>query len=283
MHDYPLFFLLKNCNMNKLILLFFLILSSQFAIAQCSADASVTTWGMHPLPTVNTGGIVSVPELDATPGYYYEYTFSLVIPGSFNIGIGNLGVTKATVTGVTGLPSGLTFGECNDTGCEIEGGTTGCFKILGTPDNTNTPGEYAFTVNITVEGEIPVIGTQTLNMSFPPESAASNFFDFPLDPYVIRLWASSNENLLANELEMGENKPNPFSNMTSIDIEAVKGGDYTFSVTNLLGEKIMDKEYNLSTGTNTIEFDGSNLSNGIYIYSLSSDVGIISKKMIISK
>ena len=95
--------------------------------------------------------------------------------------------------------------------------------------------------------------------------------------------AVSNSNLLANELSMSENQPNPFSTITSINVEAVKGGNYNFSVTNLLGEKVMNKEYNLAAGTNTIEFDGSNLSNGVYVYSLSSEAGIISKKMIVSK
>lgn len=274
--------------MKNFILLFSLLITSQMIMAQCIPDAAVSTWGLHPLPSVGLDGLAAVPETPACIGEDYEYTFSFVVPSSFELpgGAGNLGVTSATITGVTGLPAGLTYGECSPGSCVIPGGTTGCFNIYGTPDASNTPGEYEIEITVTVAGTVLVL-PQSVELVFPPDPTF-NLFDFPLDPYAIDLRAAnqctnSNYNPLEKELSVGNNTPNPFSGMTMIEVESQKSGNYTFTVTNLLGELISEKEYAFSTGTNTIEYDGSGLSNGIYIYSISNELGKISNKMIVSK
>lgn len=274
--------------MKKIILLFSLLISSQLMMAQCTPDPSVITWGLHPLPSVGLDGLAAVPEVPACIGEDYEYTFSFVVPSSFELpgGAGNLGVTSATITGVTGLPSGLTYGECAPGSCVIPGGTTGCFNIYGTPDASNTPGSFEIEITVTVAGTVVVL-PQSVDLTFPPDPTF-NLFDFPLDPYAIDLRAAnqctnSNSNLLEKELTVGTNAPNPFSEVTTIEIESQKSGNYTFTVTNLLGEKISEKEYTFSTGTNIIEYNASELSNGIYIYSISNELGNISNKMIVSK
>lgn len=275
--------------MKKLLLFFCLAISSQFIMAQCSPDGTATTWGLHPLPSVGLDGLAAVPETPACIGEPYSYTFTVVVPSSFSVpALGNLGVNYAEVVSVDGLPTGLSFGDCNPAGnCQIPGGTSGCFNIIGTPDASNTPGSFQITVNVTVNGSVGPI-SQDVDLSFPPISAAFNPFDFPLDPYAIDLRAAnqctnSNSNLLEKELSLADNKPNPFSDMTTIEVEANKSDDYTFTVTNLLGEKVFEKEYALITGNNMIEFNGSDLSNGVYIYSLSSELGVVSKKMLVSK
>lgn len=274
--------------MKKLLLLFCFAISSQFLMAQCIPDGTAATWGLHPLPSLDLNGIAAIPEIPACIGEPYSYTFTVVVPSSFSVpGIGNLGVNYAKVASVDGLPAGLSFGDCNPaSNCEIPGGTTGCFNIIGTPSSSNSPGSFQITVNLTVNGSVGPLN-QDVELSFPP-LPAFNPFNFPLDPYAIDLRAAnqctnSNNNLLEKELSLGDNKPNPFSDMTSINVEATNSDDYIFTVTNLLGEKVFEKEYALITGDNIIEFDGSQLSNGIYIYSLSNELGVVSKKMIVSK
>lgn len=271
--------------MKRVLLLFCFAISHQFLMAQCTPNSDATTWGLHPLPMVDLNGLGAVPETPAYIDSDYSYTFTVVIPSSLDIpGVGSVGVTQATVTSVDGLPSGLIFDDCSSSSCVFPGGATGCFNITGIPDDTNTPGNFPITINVTVSGTLAGFPTPDVDLSFPPVSAAFNPFGASLDPYAITLnFPVSNENLLENELSVSENKPNPFSSTTLIDVEAEKSGGYMFTVTDLLGKEILQKEYSLATGKNTIEFDGSGLSNGVYIYSLSSEAGTISKKMLISK
>lgn len=271
--------------MKRILLLFCFAICHQFSMAQCTADTEATTWGLHPVPAVDLNGLGSVPETPAYIGSDYSYTFTVVIPSSLDIpGVGAVGVTAAAVTSVDGLPSGLTFDDCSSSNCIFPGGTTGCFNITGTPDASNTPGNFPITINVTVSGTIVGIPTPDVDISFPPIDAAFNPFGASLDPYAITLnFPVSNENLLDSELTVSENKPNPFSTTTLIDVEAEKSGDYTFTVTDLLGKEIVKEEYSFVSGKNTIEFDGSDLSNGMYIYSLSSEAGSISNKMLVRK
>ncbi len=274
--------------MKRILLLLSFLLSGQLMMAQCTPDPSVSTWGLHPLPSVGLDGLAAVPEVPACIGEPYSYTFSLVIPSSFDIpGVGSIGVTNAEVTGVNGLPSGLSFGDCSPAGnCVIPGGTTGCFSIIGTPDASNMPGSYEIEITVTVNGTVVVL-PQSVDLTFPPDPTF-NLFDFPLDPYAIELKSSgecvnSNYNPLESELNVAQNSPNPFSDITRIAVEAKKRGDYVFSVMNTLGEKVTEVNYTLETGENIIEYDGSHLPNGIYMYSLANDSGVITRKMLISK
>ncbi len=272
--------------MKSLFTIFCFLLFSVFASGQCTTDVTATTWGLHPVPSVNLEGLAEVPDLPACIGESYSYTFTVVVPSSFALPTGgNLGVTQATVASVSGLPSGLSYGECDPSSCVIPGGASGCFNIIGTPDASNTPGQFEITITLAVEGTALGI-SQTINLDFPPDPTF-NLFDFPLDPYAITLNAASSctnsNNDLANEISAIDNNPNPFSETTQISIEALKSGDYDFSVYNLLGEKVASSTYEFQTGTNQIEFDGSNLANGIYVYTISNENGSISKKMMISQ
>jgi hypothetical protein len=271
--------------MKKILLLFCFAISHQFLIAQCTPDTDATTWGLHPVPSVDLDGLGAVPETPAYIGSDYSYTFTVVIPSNLEVpAVGTIGVTQAVVTSIDGLPSGMIFDDCSSSNCIFPGGTTGCFNISGTPDASNTPGNFPITINVAISGMLGPLPSPPVEISFPPISSALNPFEFPLDPYAITLnFPVSNSNLLENELSVSENKPNPFSSTTLIDVDAEKSGDYTFTVTDLLGKEILKEEYSFATGKNTIEFDGANLSNGIYIYSLSSEAGSISNKMLISK
>jgi hypothetical protein len=55
-------------------------------------------------------------------------------------------------------------------------------------------------------------------------------------------------------------------------------------VFNTLGEEVAELvNESLEAGTHSYNFDASNLTSGIYIYSLQTDAGVISKKMTLVK
>ena len=54
-----------------------------------------------------------------------------------------------------------------------------------------------------------------------------------------------------------------------------------FTVKNLLGTTVYEEQIDANLGNNTIAFNRNSLTKGMYIYSLQTDVEIVSKRLII--
>lgn len=81
-----------------------------------------------------------------------------------------------------------------------------------------------------------------------------------------------------------QNYPNPFNPSTVIRYQLPISGDVTLKVYDLLGNEVatLVNEY-LPTGSYEVEFNASDLSNGIYFYKLQSGSFVETKKMILLK
>ena len=75
--------------------------------------------------------------------------------------------------------------------------------------------------------------------------------------------------------------PNPFSTDTSINFRSSKVQTVAFTVKNLLGTTVYANQIDASAGYNAIPFNRNSLTKGMYIYSLQTDVEIVSKRLII--
>lgn len=84
-----------------------------------------------------------------------------------------------------------------------------------------------------------------------------------------------------NFFSIGQNQPNPFRDNTFINIEMKQSDKVNFSITNLLGQQIYNNNYTFAAGKQTIEFNGSNLAQGIYIYTITSNGQSTSRRMIV--
>ena len=92
-----------------------------------------------------------------------------------------------------------------------------------------------------------------------------------------------NQNLV-NSFTLYQNYPNPFNPKSNIKYQIAKAGLVSLFVYNILGRKIYElvNEYK-SPGTYEIEFDGSDLSSGVYFYRLTSGKYSETKKLILMK
>ncbi len=89
---------------------------------------------------------------------------------------------------------------------------------------------------------------------------------------------------LPGQYALAQNYPNPFNPSTSIEFVIPQTGFVNLSVFNLLGEKVAELVNEVKeSGSHTAVFDGSNLSSGTYIYSLSVNGNLITKKMTLIK
>lgn len=84
-----------------------------------------------------------------------------------------------------------------------------------------------------------------------------------------------------NELfALSQNYPNPFHNSTSIDLQLKKTSNVSIEVYNVMGQKSMhDQNKHLSAGSYTFNIDGSNLSPGIYFYTIKAEGFFVTRKM----
>ncbi len=81
-----------------------------------------------------------------------------------------------------------------------------------------------------------------------------------------------------------QNYPNPFNPVTTITFSIPKNGEVELKVYVVLGNEVatLVNEYR-EAGSYKVEFNGSNLSSGIYFYTLSAGSFIETKKLAILK
>lgn len=84
--------------------------------------------------------------------------------------------------------------------------------------------------------------------------------------------------------KLENNYPNPFNPSTSIKFTLPEVSQVKLNVYNALGEMVAELiNGQMNSGSHEIKFDASNLSSGIYIYTLESAGNKISKKMMLMK
>lgn len=81
-----------------------------------------------------------------------------------------------------------------------------------------------------------------------------------------------------------QNYPNPFNPSTKISFEIPDAGFVKMNLYNILGQKVATLvNTSLLAGRYVIDFNGSFLSSGIYIYKLEANSQVVSKKMVLTK
>lgn len=81
-----------------------------------------------------------------------------------------------------------------------------------------------------------------------------------------------------------QNYPNPFNPSTKISFGLPERSNVVLKIFNALGQQVAELvNESLEAGTYSYNFDAADLTSGIYIYSLQTDAGVISKKMTLIK
>ncbi len=75
--------------------------------------------------------------------------------------------------------------------------------------------------------------------------------------------------------------PNPATNMTNIGFEAFSKGESTIQITNLMGQTVLTKSIQITTGRNEVVLDLSAVNSGIYLVNISNGKNKFTKKLII--
>jgi hypothetical protein len=91
-------------------------------------------------------------------------------------------------------------------------------------------------------------------------------------------------NVLPKNFSLSQNYPNPFNPTTTIHYSVPKTSFVTIKVYDMLGKEIATLvNQEKSAGNYTVQFNGSNLSSGIYFYRMRSGNFVETKKLLLLK
>ncbi len=124
------------------------------------------------------------------------------------------------------------------------------------------------------------------DVAFTPDGMTAYVTDANKVVYKFKLNATSTEDdkVLLNEFKLNQNYPNPFNPVTTISYSLPKSSNVKLIVSNALGEIVATLfDGNESAGNHSKVFYSGNLTSGIYFYTITTDFGIATRKMLILK
>ena len=89
---------------------------------------------------------------------------------------------------------------------------------------------------------------------------------------------------MPNEYSLSQNYPNPFNPSSIIRFGIPKNGFISLRVYNLVGQEVATLvNGEIAAGYHEVQFQGSNLSSGVYLYRLNANGVTVTKKMVLMK
>jgi hypothetical protein len=90
------------------------------------------------------------------------------------------------------------------------------------------------------------------------------------------------ENATNNGLSVNQNRPNPFTGMTTVSYSLDKAANVDVTIYNVTGAKVMTINEGVQTaGSHQVQINASDLQAGVYYYTFTADGYTVTKKMII--
>jgi hypothetical protein len=254
--------------MKKILLALIALMSINIAMAQnCTADPQFTAPGVYP------DSATGIPA--AFVGVPYNETITTITPVDTCIVLlfppcTTLPIDSVVIDVFSGLPPGFSVVSENETALNFvfPGGSTSCMLITGTA-TAGQVGSYPLTVSGL--SWATVLGTPT---SQP----------FNVDYYTLEIVMPTGvEQFTSNVFEVKQNAPNPIRDFSTVEFYLPKANSVTVSVFDLLGKVLQSENVVGTQGSNKYNLDASNLSNGIYFYSLTSANKTITKRFVVNK
>ncbi len=180
------------------------------------------------------------------------------------------GVGNVYVTGYTSVA-----GNHTDY-CTIKYNSSGAVKWILNFDGTAHGNDEAAAIRADNNGNVYVTGTST------GITGGNDFLTLKYPSLLTDVYSGSLN--IVNNYNLYQNYPNPFNPVTKIKFEIPKGSITQLRIYDILGKEIavLINEYIVS-GRYSVNFDGNNLTSGIYFYKLTSGNFTDIKRMILLK
>ncbi len=278
--------------MKQLLLLIFI--SACFSQTQlqsqiCTPDETYrdSAVGVYPPPrnANNPDGGINESACINKP---YEFTFTFKVPRMLDVNgvivtIDSIVLEKDEPTTIVGLPEGMDW-SCNPGDCVFDPfiDSLGCALIYGVPSSNNPTGDYPLTITTKIYNNV---FQPFLQLTFPNTIISGADGDYTL---VLEDENSTNCFIVGADEPWKAHfrlasEPNPFSYYTNITVIADYKERFDFKVFDMMGRQLHQQSVQLFEGKNSIPFDGSQLENGLYLYSLSNENGAISQRIVVQR
>lgn len=268
--------------------------------SQCSPDGSMTKPGLKPttdsLPTVVNGQTV-------TTVIQFRNFDTVTAFGN------TLTVHTLKVDSINGLPSGLCWATdraddtyCNGAGnpavtdCPVGMPGEGCIKINGS--TCSDPGVYRLKIKVLVDvglGFAVPYDADDVGLKYYVRVKNDGDSDVLLDTSQTATFtkpAGYSATAVCTTSTIGDFDitmstlnivPNPFNGVAKVLFTSSKAGVYTERITNMIGSEVYRNEMEVKSGVNFSSIDRSNLSGGVYFYSLTDGKNTITKRIVVSE
>jgi hypothetical protein len=260
----------KISTMKKTLLFFLactlILFYTGRSFGQCTPDPSVTD---------PEGNGEMVPDtLEAIETVALNQTVTIIAPDAATFLGSPISILYIAVKNLQNKPSWLTY-ACTPSNCQFTGSVSRCVQTTGTP-----PAGSAGFYNVTVLVDVFVTslsGPFCFSCSFYPNGYDSGM------PLVV--WVHPASWGVTEQIYKGfgiiNPKPNPFSNTVTLGCYTENPQNVSLKVLDMVGQEVYSENLSTVTGENYFRFNGSDLANGIYFYSITDARNhIITKKMI---
>jgi hypothetical protein len=130
--------------------------------------------------------------------------------------------------------------------------------------------------------------TPSIGYFYSSDNAGNSFsyagYKISLSYKLIVTNVNKDDEMIAKEYSLSQNYPNPFNPTTSIEYTVPKESYIKIIVSDVLGRKIKTLvDEKKSVGSYTVQFDGNDLSSGMYFYQLQTKEFTQTKKLLLMK
>lgn len=274
--------------MKQILTLALILFASMTINAQCMPDQTYadSTGFVFPPPFSDDRPDGGIPDT-ACINQYYEFVLTLKIPETlvFNGIQANLEYLEVETTGaVSNLPAGMSY-ACNPPTCKFTpADEMACIIVSGTATDPADIGVHELSIAAQVKVDILAI---PVSANFPDNTGliagADGTYALTVKEEGTCAPLATSTNDLTNQDVLVRNAPNPFSSTTTIEVQSTVSDDFEFSVYDLLGNRIHFDNIRINEGENRFDFDGSQLDNGMYLYTISKGTATFTSKMVIQK
>lgn len=251
----------------KKSLLFFVasimfVFFANLSFGQCTADPTLTD------PEGN--GEMKPDTLEVVENVPFNLTLTIIAPDTASVGtLGHINLHHITVKNLLNKPNWLAY-ACNPGNCEFVGTESRCVGVSGTPD-LGSAGFIAIDV---------IVDVYTVLMGNPVLAMANYNSGTPLVVWVHPVgWGVTEQTYKGFGIMQAQ--PNPFTNTVKMGCYTENPQKVTLKVVDMIGQEVYSENLNTISGDNFFQFNGSDLSNGIYFYSvIDAQNRVITKKLV---
>ncbi|MBI5731569.1 MAG: T9SS type A sorting domain-containing protein [Ignavibacteriales bacterium] len=121
-----------------------------------------------------------------------------------------------------------------------------------------------------------------LHLEYADAMKGSKYYTKTTMPLIVKV--DEKKNNIPQEYELNQNYPNPFNPTTTINYQLPENSFVTIKVYDMLGKEVATLvNENKSAGYHRVNFNAGKLTSGVYVYTITANNFVQSKKMLLMK